>query len=334
MVDSFSSNKGSSRGGSFGYPQSGPGYGYAPVPGPYQGGPPAPGPGYNYGPSPPVYAHGNGYNNQYNNYGPPPPQIHAPPPGNYGYPNDKPYGYNSNNIPPPPRSNGPSPVPGYAPGPGRSPGHSPRPSMHSVQQPPQPQTSGPRTFVLRQSPQTHKIIDVVPGGAPPDAPAFYSITSSPKTAKADFALARGPDPNDHNALVGTVKSHTFSSKYDLVVRGIQCTLKSSSLGDKYVIEIPQMGVYKWCTDQNEGTSKMWLKDEQKNVLVTYDKSRGPSNLSTWKKFVGGRDRELQFGVPASDFFVEVMILSIYAVKMAKEGALEAAGEIVGALAGA
>ncbi|KAL4866282.1 hypothetical protein BDV12DRAFT_210630 [Aspergillus spectabilis] len=318
MFDSLSSSKRSSRGGSFGYPpQSGPGYGYGPGPAPYHNGPPPPGPGYNYGPPPPAY----------NNYGPPHQQV--PLPGHYSYLNNNSYGYNNN--PPPPRTNGPSPVPSY--GPGR--GHSPNPSMNTFHQPPAPQTNEPKTFILRQSPQTHKIIIIHPSGVPTTAPPSYSLTSSPKTAKGDYALARGSDPNDPGALIGTVKSHTFSSKYDLVVRGTPCTLKESTMGDKYTIEIPQMGVYKWCTDSENLSSKMWLKDERKNVLVTYDKVRGEaSSVSGWKKFVGGRDRSLTFHVPASEMFVEVMIVSIYAVKMAKEGAIETAGEIVGALAGA
>lgn len=109
------------------------------------------------------------------------------------------------------------------------------------------------------------------------------------------------------------------------------------MGDNYTIDIPGRGRYKWVTDQEKMSSKMWLKDEGKRrVFATYDKSRGPSSVGSWKKFVGGRDRELvlESAVQGDEFLVEVLLVSIYAVKMAKEGALEAAGEIVGALAGA
>ncbi|KAL4881194.1 hypothetical protein BJY04DRAFT_189316 [Aspergillus karnatakaensis] len=307
MFDSFT-GKGHSQGGSYGYPppQQAP-YGYPP-----------PGPGYHNGPPPP-----NPY--MHNNYGPPPQhyQQYAPPPGNYNY---------NGHPAPPPRSNGPSPVPGYGPpAPGRGPSPNPVHNMNAHHQR-QPSNNRPQSLLLRQSPQTHKIILVHPSGMPVDAPPFYSVTSSPKAAKADYAMARGADPNDPNALIGTVKSHTFSSKYDLVVRGTFCTLKESSLGDKYTIEIPGMGVYKWHTESM--SSKMWLKDENKNVLVSYDKVRnGQSSVSGWKKFVGGKDRQLQFHVPASELFMEVVVLSIYAAKMAQEGAIETAGEVVGAVAG-
>ncbi|KAL2822618.1 hypothetical protein BJX63DRAFT_377151 [Aspergillus granulosus] len=293
-------------------PQS---YGYYP-PGPPQPGPPPPSGGLH---------PANGYS-----YGYPP----GPPPA-YGYPSPPlPNAYNHPYPSPPPPPNhgyghGPSPIP--------SPGHSPGPGYNPHMRGPSPQPminpNAPQTLLLRQSPQTHKIIFIHPAGQPITAPPLYSLTSSPKSSKADYVLARGADPNNPQALVGEVKSHTFSSKYDLIVRGTQCQLKESSIGDKYTITIPGMGAYKWCTDAM--SSKMWLKDEGKNVLATYDKSRGPSSVGMWKKFVGGRDRELVIQRPVGgELFIEVLLISIYAVKMAQEGALETAGEVVGAVAGA
>ncbi|KAL2871033.1 uncharacterized protein BJX67DRAFT_213206 [Aspergillus lucknowensis] len=245
------------------------------------------------------------------------------------------YYYNPNHRPSP----SPGPGPGYGPQHNRIP--SPNPPMNMAGFPPAPPSPQPhpqtqqgcQTFHLRQSDKTHKIILIHGFGQPVSAPPLYSLTSSPKSSNADYVLARGADPNDPQALVASVKSHTFSSKYDLVVRGTTCTLRPGTMGDKYKIEIPQMGLYKWHTDEEGMSSKMWLKDERGNVLVTYDKSKAPSSKSTWKKFVGGRERDLEFHVPMSEFFVEVSLVSIYAVKMAKEGALEVAGEVVGALAG-
>ncbi|KAL3443545.1 hypothetical protein BJX65DRAFT_285018 [Aspergillus insuetus] len=297
-------------------PSNGYNYGYPPPAGPY----PPPGPGYGYsGPPPPQP---NAYNNPYPG---PPPSLQV---GN-GYGHGHSHNHSLSHGYPPEKTHyghGPSPVP--------SPGHSPRPSYDNRGSSPQPprMPSGPQTLLLRQSPQTHKIILIHPAGQPATAPPLYSLTSSPKSSKADYVLARGPDPNNPQALIGEVKSHTFSSKYDLTVRGTACLLKESTLGDKYTITIPGMGTYKWHTESM--SSKMWLKDEAKNVLATYDKSRGPSSVGTWKKFIGGRDRELQVMAPLGEFFVEVLLVSIYAVKMAQEGAIETAGEVVGAVAGA
>lgn len=109
------------------------------------------------------------------------------------------------------------------------------------------------------------------------------------------------------------------------------------MGDSYTIDVPGRGKYRWVTDQENLSSKMWLKDEGKTrMFATYDKSRGPSSVGAWKKFVGGRDRELVLepAIQGDEFLVEVLLVSLYAVKMAKEGALEAAGEVVSALAGA
>ncbi|KAL4922775.1 hypothetical protein BDW62DRAFT_196779 [Aspergillus aurantiobrunneus] len=312
MYDAFS-NRGPPSGPGYGYgfgypphppPQSGP-QSYSPGPGyGHPHGPPPPGPGFGYTAPPPAYDSHNrhGYNNSHAY----PYSIPSPPPSNHsGYPPEKLHGH------------GPGPMNSFHPN-----------------QPPNG-TNSPQALVLRQSPETHKIIHIHPAGTPTSAAPLYSLTSFPKNSEADYVLARGPDPNAQRALVAEVKSHTFSSKYDLIVRGTQCTLKASASGTNYNIEIPQMGRYKWVTDQENLSSKMWLKDEGKRtVLATYDKHRGPSSVGTWKKFVGGRDRELVMNVPASEFFVEVLLVSLYAVKMAKEGALEAAGEIIGAVAGA
>ncbi|KAL3455757.1 hypothetical protein BJX64DRAFT_281867 [Aspergillus heterothallicus] len=295
------------------YPTNGYNYGY-----PSQG-PPPPGLGYGYSGAPPPQ---NPYNNPYP--APPPPQ-------NSGYG----HGYPSGKIPHNPSHYGhsPSPIP--------SPAHSPNPGYnpHAHSRGPSPQPilnlNVPQTLLLRQSPQTHKIIFIHPAGQPPTAPPLYSLTSSPKSSKADYVLARGADPNNPQALVGEVKSHTFSSKYDLVVRGTQCVLKESTLGDNYTITIPGVGTFKWATDSCGMSSRMELKDESKNVLATYNKSREPSSVGTWKKFVGGKDRELVIQRPVGgEFFVEVLLVSIYAVKMAQEGAIETAAEVVGAVAGA
>lgn len=53
-----------------------------------------------------------------------------------------------------------------------------------------------------------------------------------------------------------------------------------------------MGVFKWYTDMENLSSKMCLKDGSGRVLATYDKSSAPSSVSVWKKFVGGKDREV------------------------------------------
>lgn len=310
-------------------PQPVPG-GYGPTTAPaggYLAGPP-PGPGYGYDPPPPPYSPQNTYNNNNSNNNN---KFNGRPlQANYAYPTNP--SENSsyyNNTPPP------GPIPqnrfGFHPSPG------PVNNMN-MNMPHQPhQQSKPGAFVLRQSPSTHKIILIHPSGTPATAPPIYSLTSSPKASKADYVLARGSDPNNASALVGEVKAHTFSSKYDLIVRGQKCLLKTSSMGDSYTIDVPGRGKYRWVTDQENLSSKMWLKDEGKTrMFATYDKSRGPSSVGAWKKFVGGRDRELVLepAIQEDEFLVEVLLVSLYAVKMAKEGALEAAGEVVSALAGA
>ncbi|KAL4780915.1 hypothetical protein BJX76DRAFT_32267 [Aspergillus varians] len=329
MCDAFY-NKRPSNGPGFGYPPPQPGYSYPP-------GPPPPGPGYGHSPPPPAYDSHNNYNNYNTNYGHPygaPPQ---PAPNNYSYPGEKASYYNNNNnyYHPPPRNNN---GPGYGPPPGPI-LNTFHPNINTGPNPPPPvpPSTTPRALLLRQSPETHKIILIHPADTPITAPPLYTLTSSPKASKADYVLARGANPNDPSTLIASVKSHTFSSKYDLVVRGTPCLLRESGGGCNYNLEIPGVGKYKWVTDAEKlGVgSKMWLKDEAKTrVLATYDKSRGASSVGGWKKFVGGKDRELVLNAPCEEFFVEVLLVSLYAVKMAKEGAVEAAGEIVGALAGA
>ncbi|KAL4929436.1 uncharacterized protein BDV17DRAFT_290746 [Aspergillus undulatus] len=313
---------------------------------------------YNSYPSPYPHEKPNGYPNE---------QVHGSHPPGPGAGENTSY-YNGSH---PPRHNGPSsgPGPGYGPRPG-APGpmhgraHSmngphtsmpmngpppmamnngglhPNMNTHPAPAPvpvpvPAPQSNSPRSLLLRQSPKTHKIILIHLAGSPIDSPPLYSLTSSPKSSKADYVLARGGDPNDSSTLIGEVQSHTFSSKYDLVVRGISCLLKESAGGSNYNIEIPGMGKYKWITDMENLSSVMWLKDASKSsTLATYDKSKEKSSVGAWKMFVGGKDRELTVHVPLNEFFVEVLLVSLYAVKMAKEGAMEAAVEIVGAVAGA
>ncbi|KAL4741913.1 hypothetical protein BDV11DRAFT_182182 [Aspergillus similis] len=133
---------------------------------------------------------------------------------------------------------------------------------------------GPQTLLLRQSPSAEKIILIHPAGDHVTSPPLYCLSSSPN---AQYLLARGSDPNNPTALVGQVKSHTFSSKYDMIVRGRTCALKGSTLGSTYKIDIPGMASYKWHTD--DFSSKMWLKDENKSVLATYHKTHLMSSLS-------------------------------------------------------
>ncbi|RDW93498.1 uncharacterized protein DSM5745_00820 [Aspergillus mulundensis] len=333
MYDSFEKNRGTGfQGPGYGYgysypqhpnpqpqaplPQHGPSYGYTT-------GPPAQsttGPGYGYGfdynAPPPSYENHNGYG-----YGPSNGNAHGeiPVPGHQNrYPNEKPHNQYSRTGYSHYQGNVPAPAPHHITSSGLT------PSLHR----------GPQSLVLRQSPSTHKVIFIHPAGAPINSPPLYSLTSSPKTSKADYVLARGADPNNPVALVGEVKSHTFSSKYDLTVRGTTYVLKESPMGSSFKIELPGRGVFKWYTDEDHLTSKMWLKDESKNVLATYDKSREKSSVGTWKKFVGGKDRELQLHGGFDDFFVEVLLVSIYAVKMANEGAIETAVEVASAVAGA
>jgi hypothetical protein len=184
---------------------------------------------------------------------------------------------------------------------------------------------GPQTLLLRKSPSAEKVIFIHPAGATVTSPPLYCLSSSPN---AEYVLARGSDPNNPTALVGQVKSHTFSSKLDMTVRGRTCALKGSTLGSTYKIDIPGTGSYKWHTD--DFSSKMWLKDENKSVLATYDKSK---EKRTWKKFLGGRDRQLTIHGSSDEFFVEVILLSLYAVKLAEEAADETVEGILDAVSG-
>ncbi|KAL4752393.1 hypothetical protein BDW72DRAFT_171836 [Aspergillus terricola var. indicus] len=184
---------------------------------------------------------------------------------------------------------------------------------------------GPQTLLLRQSPSAEKIIFIHPTGVPVTSPPLYCLSSS---ANAEYVLARGSDPNNPTALVGQVKSHTFSSKYNMVVRGRTCLLKGSTLGSTYKIDIPGAGSYKWHTD--DFSSKMWLKNENKSVLATYDKSK---KKRTWKKYLGGKNRQLTIHGSFDEFTVEVILLSLYAVKLAEEAADETMEEILEAVSG-
>ncbi|KAL6234018.1 hypothetical protein BDW75DRAFT_241491 [Aspergillus navahoensis] len=178
-------------------------------------------------------------------------------------------------------------------------------SATPMSQPSPIKRSGPQTLLLRQSPSADKIIFVHPAGVPITSPPLYCLTSSPD---AEYVLARGPDPNNPTALVGKVKSHTFSSKYDVT------------------IDIPGLGSYKWHTD--DFPSKMWLKDEKKNVLATYDKSK---EKRSWKDFLGGKDRQLTIHGSFDELFVEALLISLYAVKLAEKAADETVGEIFNAV---
>ncbi|KAL4997376.1 hypothetical protein BDV10DRAFT_94871 [Aspergillus recurvatus] len=291
-------------------PQRGPGYNYPPGP-PAQ---PAPGPAYDYS-----YPYGtplSGYESHaqdgYSNV-PLPPNYDGSQPQRYG--NSGAHYQNTYN----PALHGSSgPMPGaYA---NTSASATPMSQQGTINRP------GPQTLLLRQSPSSDKIIFIHPAGVPITSPPLYCLTSSPD---AEYVLARGPDPNNPTALVGKVKSHTFSSKYDVVVRGRPCVLKGSTLGSSYKIDIPGLGSYKWHTD--DFSSKMWLKDEKKSVLATYDKSK---EKGSWKKFLGGKDRQLTNHGSFDEFFVEVLLISLYAVKLAEEAAGETVEGILEAVSGA
>ncbi|KAL4982251.1 hypothetical protein BDW68DRAFT_171066 [Aspergillus falconensis] len=291
-------------------PQHGPGYNYPPGP-PAQ---PAPGPayGYSYPFDTALSGHDSLSHSGYSNV--------SLPPNNYGY---QPQRYSNSGAHyqttynPVLHGGSGRPMPGpYA---------NTIASASPMSQPSPINRPGPQTLLLRQSPSAEKIIFIHPAGIAITSPPLYCLTSSPN---AEYILARGPDPNNPTAVVGKVKSHTFSNKYDVILRGRTCVLKGSTLGSSYKIDIPGWGSYKWHTD--DFSSKMWLKDEKRNVLATYDKSK---EKRSWKKFLSGKDRQLTIHGSFDEFFVETLLISLYAVKLAEEAADETAEEILDAVSG-
>ncbi|KAL3429069.1 hypothetical protein BDV09DRAFT_180974 [Aspergillus tetrazonus] len=291
-------------------PQHGPAYNYAPG----TQAQPAPGPAYNYNrpyntPLPSYESHSQtGYGNR-----PSSPHSYGHQFQSYGG-----SGPHYQNAYSPSLHGGSGPMPGsYA---NTSAAASPMNQPNPVSRP------GPQTLLFRKSPSAEKVIFIHPAGSPLTSPPLYCLSSSPD---AEYVLARGSDPNNPTALVGKVKSHTFSSKFDMTVCGRKCALKGSTLGSTYKVDIPGTGSYKWHTD--DFSSKMWLKDENKSVLATYDKTK---EKRTWKKLLGGRDRQLTIHGSFDEFFIEVILLSLYAVKLAEDAADEMTEEILDAVSGA
>ncbi len=96
------------------------------------------------------------------------------------------------------------------------------------------------------------------------------------------------------------------------------------MGDGYKFEVAPIGKLKWKT---KSSGALLLLDENKHELAKYDSSAG---------FKGAGAAKFEVLVPADDYLLDVIVVTgMAAVKMAEKDkkALEAVGEVVGAVAG-
>ncbi|KAH7121410.1 hypothetical protein EDB81DRAFT_813901 [Dactylonectria macrodidyma] len=175
-------------------------------------------------------------------------------------------------------------------------------------------------FRIRKSPHDSKLLVIHPAGYPKDAYPLYCI--KPSTKKPNVTVSRGPMRPD--TIVGYATLHSFSSKIDASVRGQPLPMKESTFSDKFTLEVPHLGTFKWKQSMFSGTLELFDSSGQKLARL--------GSAGTFSS-----EKKLELMVPCDDFFMDIVVLSGMAARQATknaEEAVEGAAEAVSAVAGA
>ncbi|CAG8039279.1 unnamed protein product [Penicillium salamii] len=175
------------------------------------------------------------------------------------------------------------------------------------------------SFSIRPAPWDGTKILVHQTGYPIDSPPMYSITIS-SSGKSNVVVSRGWGGGPWD-VVGDARLPTFSSKIHLTIHGQPTEMRFSEMSGNSSFPTPSMGKLKWKLD-SMSTKKMDLLDESGRKLAKVHSGKASG------------EKILDILIPHDIFFLEVVLLSAWANKAQNKTALEASGEVIGAVLGA
>lgn len=176
----------------------------------------------------------------------------------------------------------------------------------------------PQTITVRASKTDPNIMVVHPGGVADTSPPLYSLSVSSES-KPNVVVYRGP--HSPSNIIGTAVFHSLSGKIDLVFHGQPITIKPSGMSIAHHFEFPPVGKLKWQPNQTTGMG-LELRDAS-GLKVAKLKSTG---------FCSG-DRVFEMMVPCDPRFLDLVVLSGWAVRADMDKDNSAVAEILGAVLG-
>ncbi|KAH7121895.1 hypothetical protein B0J13DRAFT_159584 [Dactylonectria estremocensis] len=172
-------------------------------------------------------------------------------------------------------------------------------------------------FRIRKSPHDSKLLVVHPAGYAKDAYPLYCI--KPSSKKPNVIVSRGP--MSPATTVGFATLHSFSSKIDASVRGQAIPMKGSAFSDKFTLNVPHLGTFKWKESFFSGSLELYDSSGQKLAKL--------GSAGTFSS-----EKKLELMVPCDDFFMDIVVLSGIAARQATKNAEEAVEGAVDAVSAA
>lgn len=167
-----------------------------------------------------------------------------------------------------------------------------------------------QTITLRPSPKDKNLTLIHLAGHPLDAPPLYTVIA----ASDNVSVYRGNLAPVN--LIGTADSSSIT------LHGQQVKVRSSQISGNLSLEWPTAGTLKWKPDMLTGSSL----DLSDNFGRNLAKLKSTSMLKPSEKVI-------EILVPCDEVFTASVVLSGLAAKAATRKNMEAASEIVQALAG-
>lgn len=176
----------------------------------------------------------------------------------------------------------------------------------------------PQILTVRPSKIHPNIIVIHPVGVADTFPPLYSLSIS-NNSKPNVVLYRGP--HSPSTIIGTAVFHSFSGKIDLTLHGQPITIKPSGMPIAYHFEFPPVGKIKWQPNQTTGLG-LELRDAS-GMKVVKLKSTG----------LFSDERVFEMMVPCDPRFVDLVVLSGWAIRADMDRGNSMVADMLGAVLG-
>lgn len=194
-----------------------------------------------------------------------------------------------------------------------------RVNMNTYQSPAyNPQPTSPQSLTVRSSKLDPNFTVIHPAGVPDTSPPLYSLSMS-TSSKPNVVVYRGP--HSPSNIIGNAVFHSLSGRIDLTLHGQLITMTTSSIPYGHHFDFPPVGKLKWQPNQVTGMG-LELRDASGMKLVKL-KSAG----------LFSRERVFETLVPCDPRFMDLVVLSGWAIRAQADRDNAVVGDVLGAVLG-
>ena len=185
-----------------------------------------------------------------------------------------------------------------------------------------PGTAPTHTLFFRPSAADSMLVTVHHSSYAQDALPLFTVKASEGVSMSKSAPDHSFSQNDQ--VMGETHFSMMTSKVHLSVRGRRIEMKQSSVSGNFSMDVSPLPKLKWKVNQMTGSS-LQLVDEAGAKLAKIGKSSS----------LGGADagQKLEIFVPCDEFFVDLCVISGYAVWILNKTTNEVVKQVVDAAAG-